>query len=187
MSVNGPGQYGGYTPPPPSMNGMPRKGRSPWVYVGLGCGGLAVLSFAGCVAFGVIIANKAKQEMSRPVSEASIKQGLGDVLVYPDAQLDVNTTHGMNITMPIFRKLFSSKDDGTVGVFRSEDSLDKVLSWYDKKLTAKGFKKASTGQSQMVCFQKGTEVVGIQETNSAKVDKGTAFTLLDFKEGKVPQ
>ncbi len=186
MSVNGPGQYGGYTPPPPSMDGMPRKSRSPWVYVGLGCGGLAVLSFAGCVAAGIVIANKAKQEMSRPISEASIKQGLGSVPVYPNAQLDVNTTHGVNIAMPMLRKEFSAQDDGTTGVFRTEDSMDKVMSWYEKKLSAIGFKEISTA-SQLTCFQKGTELVGLQETASAKSEKGTAFTLFDFKNAKAPR
>lgn len=185
MSMNGPGQYASYTPPTPSLEPPGRKPKSPWLYVSLGCGFLILLAFGGCVGAGVMFSNRMKQEMSQPVTEAQATRDIGDTPRYPGAKLDTQTTHAARLAMTLMKTLVGAKGESGGAGFTTPDSFLKVLTWYDEKLRALGYKPGKE-QSNGYTYQKGTEVLMLQSTRTAKTDTGTQFMILHFQNAHLP-
>ncbi len=143
--VSGGGQQPGmYVPPPPAA-----RGRSPWLYVGLGCGLLVLLSFVGCLVAGKKIADgfsaSAKQPFDAPKAVAALKTE--GIPVYPGATVNEEMSKALRATFSVFEGFpgMSSMKFNSVA-FTSPGTDEEIADWYDKKLPAAGW-KASTAKS----------------------------------------
>ena len=183
MSVE-PGQYGAYTPPPP-----PAARRSPWLWVALGCGGAVLLGFVGCASISAVFMNRMKTEMSKPLDKAAIKKGLKDTPIYPGATLDENGTKGAHVGIGLFKGMGGKAGEVInsmeIAAFKTPDSADKILAWYDTTLTKDGYKQVRSQQSpvsggEQHSYQRGSDVVMVQIPQSTR---GVSFILTRAAEG----
>ena len=141
MSYNPTGGAGMYAPPPP-----PNKPRSPWVAVGLGCLGLSVLGFGGCIVLVNSVKNKVVASMKKPLSPEQAVSSLNGLPVYPGATVDIPTTKIMRGTSETMSAMMGKAKMSMV-VFRVKDvAPEKVGAWYDKNLAAAGW-HASAGDA----------------------------------------
>jgi hypothetical protein len=112
------------------------------VWVGIGCGLLALLTFGGCIAVGVFVGRQAAEEQRRPVTEQQIKEDLKQAPVYPGARVDVEASKQLRVGSSVVSRMSLGKFDVGTGVFRVPAPPDKVIDWYDAKLT--GWRRVNT-------------------------------------------
>lgn len=137
MSLDDTRQTAPYVPPPPP----PRQGRSPWLWVGLGCGLLVLLTFGGCVAATLLVGNRMQEEMRRaekePLTEQQVRAALRPVPIYPGAKVDIPETKMLRVVTKTVggftRALTRGKMTMEMAVFRAPAPPDKVIGWYDTK------------------------------------------------------
>lgn len=134
------GQAGAYVPPPPPA----RARRSPWLYVGIGCGLLFLLVVGGCVAALGIMGNRIQQEMKKPINKQEVLAALKDAPIYPNAQFHEQATKGGRAGLSLMSR-FLPAESTAVAAFVTADDDDKVLSWYEKKLPTLGYQPATQG------------------------------------------
>ena len=184
MSVE-PGQYGAYTPPPP-----PAARRSPWLWVALGCGGAVLLGFVGCASISAVFMNRMKTEMAKPLDKSAIMKGLKDTPLYPGATLDENGTKGAHVGIGLFKGMGGKAGEVInsmeVAAFKTPDSSDKILAWYDTTLTSKGFKPVRSQQSpvsggEQRSYLRGNDIVMVQIPQTSS---GVSFILTRSMAGK---
>jgi hypothetical protein len=196
-----------YVPPPPASV---KKGRSPWFFVGIGCLGLILLT-VGIVSFG---AYKMITAINRPLTNEEVALSLGNIPIYPKAKLDMTTTKVIQGTAAM-TQMMTGKESFAAGVFRSADTPDTVVNWYDAELGIRGYvptkaRQPSVGQkmenqlmhqyfskkeSKIVIVQAGTvaEDKKTDPTNSTMVivmrissNGSKGFAPDEPKESKVP-
>ncbi len=161
----------------------PKKPRSPWMWVGLGCGVTALLTFGGCVAFLGFVGNRAAQEISKPLNQKEVIAKLGDTPIYQPSTFNEVMTKGARFGSSLFPGEMVS-----AAAFDTSADPNQVIDWYQQQLSEKGYQKLP-GQSNVnskatqVSFQKGSEsiIVQIQEATSATSPKKYTFLLMRMK------
>lgn len=121
-----------YVPPPPQLT--PRRGRSPWTWIGLGCGLLILLTFGGCFAAYFSVRNRMAEESKRPLTEAQVLESLRPLPVYPGARVDLEGSRALRAGSSVVGAFTLGKIRTGAGMFRAPAPPDKILAWYDAKL-----------------------------------------------------
>jgi hypothetical protein len=179
MSDIGPAEYAAYTSPPP-----PARPRSPWLYVGLGCGLTLLLLFGGCIAVVSLGVSRLKAEQRRPIDPTEISRSLGNTPRYPGAQVDLVASRTVRIFVPLYKAVFTA-DSGGGGAFRTADPFLKVLTFYDGQLQHAGFTPGNN-QGTLYFFHRADEVIGLQHMAEKRADGSTLFLLVRFDGAKRP-
>lgn len=164
----------------PSPSG-PKKPRSPWMWVGLGCGITVLLTFGGCVAFLGFVGNRAVQEVSKPLDQKEVLDKLGDTPIYQPSTFNEMMTKGARIGSSLFPGEMVS-----AAAFDTSDEPTQVIDWYQQQLQATGYKKiqsSSTNQITQAGFQKASEsiIVQVQEATAATSSQKYTFLLMRMK------
>ena len=184
------GPNGAYVPPPPP----PRK-KSPWLFVGLGCGLLALLSFGGCVLLLGSMGNNIAAEMKKPLDKKAVLAGMGEIPQYPGSQLSEQMTKIQRATFsnPMM-KLVTKGTTPEVAAFETKDEGTKVLEWYGKKMDGLGYEPSTSiqmpdmgkGTMDQKQYRKGTDAVIIQtqpNPSDSNANK-TVFVIIQMKNIK---
>lgn len=172
---------GAYTPPP-----LPRRGLSPWAYVGIGCGVLTLIGFGGCAYVAVSIT----QAMNQPLDKKAALAELDDIPLYPGVQLDETTTKATRTSVGFFR--FATQGRMAIVAFRSPDAPGKVLNWYAEKMPASGYSQGPSGhteitgrsQAEQVRYLKNDIDVIVQAQPSPEGGSGTMLILMRMRGGR---
>ena len=147
----------------------PKKGRSPWMWVGLGCGLTALLAFGGCVALMGVIGQRAAQEIKKPVTQKDVMADLGDIPLYQPSTFDETMTKGVR-----FGSSFFPGKMVTAAAFDTSDEPDKIIDWYQQQLSERGYQKL---QSQPTFNSK------ITQANFRKDSESILVQIHDAKAG----
>ncbi len=135
----------GGTPHPPAPG---RRGRSPWLWVGAGCGLLLLLTFGGCAALFYVVGRQAGETARQPLTRQQVLRSLGGTPIYPGAQVDLPLSKRLRTvseTANKFTGLFSGGKAKTgIGVFRVPAPPDKVMGWYDARF--EGWRKVEASR-----------------------------------------
>jgi hypothetical protein len=181
-----------------SYPAAPKKAKSPWLYVGLGCLGLFVLTFGGCAVFVMSAKNKIEAEMKKPLDKEALKQEMGDIPVYPNATLDEKVTKATRAGVGIMSFALQGKKM-SMAAYSIKEPIADALAWYDQKMPEAGYAPAKKtadmkkfqfgprgGESHI--FVKDREMVQVQsqegksEKNVLIVMRMTGFTKEELKE-----
>jgi hypothetical protein len=166
----------------------PKKQKSPWLYVGLGCLGLFVLSFGACATIGVIGMNKYKEVANQPVDEASIAQEFQGIPTYPGGKLNAEITKVTRGILNIFTMATPGKKFH-IGAYKVPDAPEKVMEWYDAKMAEAGYSETKQifklgnnsdedGQGIAKMYKKDKDLVQIQAREGKK---GKVLIMLRFE------
>jgi hypothetical protein len=147
------------------------------MWVGLGCGVTALLTFGGCVAFIGVVGQKAAQEMGKPMTKEGAIAKLGDVPIYQPSTFNEAMTKGAQFGT----SLIPGQIISAAVAFETKDNPDRVRSWYQQALAAKGYHqlpKQPTLNSNITqaSFQKESDGILVQIQDSSSGVK--AYTLL---------
>jgi hypothetical protein len=165
-----------------------KQPKSPWFYVGMGCLGLFVLSFGTCATIGVIGFNKAKEAMNQPVDEASIAQEFQGIPTYPGGKLNVEITKVTRGVLNVVAMATPGKKFH-LGAYKVADAPDKVMEWYDAKMTEAGYSETKQvfkigndsdedGKGIAKMYKKNKDLVQIQAREGRK---GKVLIMLRFE------
>ena len=171
MSANGPGQFGGYTPPPPP----PSSKKSPWLYVGLGCGALILLSFGGCVLAGVAL----KNTLTKPVDLAAAKASMGDTPVYPGSKLDETFTRAGGFVGMAMKAAVHAETSAVAG-YSSPDPISKVFPYFESQLKKEGYTQVPSKSEQIEMFQKSDDLISVQQSGATSKSGNAVFWVMRF-------
>ena len=173
MSYRDPGDS--YIPPPP-----PKPKRSPWMFVGIGCGVMALL-VAG--AFG-LLTNQIYQEIkNNPLTAEKIRQEMGDSPVYPGAEIDIEMTQAQYAGLKVggmFGKLKAEKVATETRL--TSDSSEDVHDYYWKLMTSRRYKslpQPEIAQARAVLYRKDNDALLVQTQPIPKLG-GNAIILIRF-------
>jgi hypothetical protein len=167
-----------FKPSPPKTG----KSTSPWIWVGIGCGTAALLTFGGCVAIGLIATQRAVEEFRKPVDSKSALAKLDDVPIYKPSTFNELKTKGARLGASIV-PVGATMD--TVA-FDTSDPPHKVIRWYEQQFASKGYRatpnQAVIGGVTQVSFQNKTQAVVVQaRDDSTKSRKDYGFILIRMK------
>ena len=167
---------GGYTPPPP------KKGLSPWAWVGIGCGTLTLLGFGGCAVMAVMFKNAMNSAADPAASLADIEKA--GIPFYPGSERDDKATKAAGGAMGVMGAMTGGKMKMSMVALTAPDAPDTVLSWYKVKLAAAGYSqekgenKNPMGRNiQQVQFRKG-DVAAIVQTQNPPAGKSGCVLIL---------
>lgn len=140
MSFNNPpGASGGmYVPPPPPPVPVQRA-RSPWLYVGLGCGLLTLLIVGGCIAAATLAVRRATEENKKPVTQQQVVADLKPIPIYPGSKVDLETSRALRAGASVVNVFVKTK----AGAFRVPASSAKVIAWYETKMSGDGWRSVA--------------------------------------------
>lgn len=177
---SGAGQAAPYTPPPPPP---PAKTRSPWLYVGLGCGLLAVLVMGGCVAAAMFAGRQITEDMKKPINRQETMAALADTPIYPGATFNETGSKAGRASLGLMKRVIPA-DSTAIAAFVTKDNRETVQGWYDKKMPALGYQPvtggganfAGNGQRQ---YKKDKNMVIVQVQNAKKTE-GSTIMLMRF-------
>jgi hypothetical protein len=180
----------------------PKKQKSPWFYVGMGCLGLFVLSLGTCVTIGVVATNKFKTEMGKPLDKETIKQEMAGIPEYPNATLDETATKGARTAMGMASFLMQGKKM-SMAAYDTKDAPSDIIAWYEPKMLEAGYETSDANSTQLKkmgintsrkgvvrMFIKDQEMVQVQgqqgskEKNVLVLLRMTGFTKEEMKEFK---
>lgn len=169
-----------FTPPPPKTG----KSTSPWVWVGIGCGTAALLTFGGCVAIGLIATQHAVEEFRKPVDSKTALAKLANVPIYKPSNFNELKTKEARLGTSIVPVVPAGALD-TVA-FDTSDPPSKVMSWYEQQFASKGY-RATPRQSLLngmiqVRFENQAENVVVQARDlGINSKKDYTFVLIRMK------
>lgn len=126
---------------PNSLPPAPRRGLSPWAWVGIGCASLTVLGFGGCVALFAVGANAVKREMAKPFNQKEAVAAMKDVPLYPKAQISDEESRKGRAGLVVFGR-FLPADSSAVLALETDAPNDSIFTFYDEELTKRGYQKA---------------------------------------------
>jgi hypothetical protein len=166
----------------------PKKQKSPWFYVGMGCLGLFVLSLGTCVTIGVVASNKFKEVANQPIDEASIAQEFNGIPMYPGGKLSKEVTKMTRGVLNIVTMMTPGKKFH-IGAYMVPDAPDKVMEWYDAKMTEAGYSETKQvfkignnadedGKGIAKMYKKDKDLVQIQAREGKK---GKVLIMLRFE------
>ena len=148
----------------------------------LGCSGLLVLTFGGCLIAGAVLFNRAKQAMSEPYNAAAAEQELGDVPRYPGATQNINLSRALRMAAGTHKTAFRA--DKVIEVaYNSPDGFDKVGEWYETRLKQAGY-SAGKDHALYHLYVKGSDVIGIRDLILKR--SGNCFVLMRITGAKNP-
>ena len=144
-----PGQAAPYVPPPAQQ---PRRGTSPWLWVGLGCLLLSLLTIGGCFAVIAVVGNRVTRDMkeaqNKPLTEQEVRASLQAVPIYPGARVDIPASKQVRVVTKSVGGFAGVLSGGAIkmemGVFTAPAPPEKVIRWYDTQL--KDWKKVENAQ-----------------------------------------
>jgi|GEM_PF-3188380 hypothetical protein len=151
------GPFTPYTPPAPAGGDAAAARRRPPVlrYVGLGCAGLTAVLLIGFIVIGA----RFLSEMNRPLERTAELKTLKDTPIYIGAEWDEEVTRLGRGTLAGLRAFVPARDYTAQG-FRTRATADAVLSFYDRKMVAQGYKPVALGNST----QEGQVAYGKERT-----------------------
>lgn len=166
---------------------LPPRRRSPWLYVGLGCGLLTLLTVGGVIAASYMFVNKIKSEIAKPIDKTAVIKSLGDLPVYPGAQFNENMTKAQRATFAAMAKVMPTTSI-SAAAFETPDKSDKVFDWYDTKLTSLGYSSYDGGnmtglgsdkyaQQQ---YKKGDDLALVQVQRHPQAEGKNLLVLIRF-------
>lgn len=148
------------TPPP-----APRRGLSPWAWVGIGCLSLTVLGFGGCIAAGAFFANQFKQEMNKPFNEEEARQLLKDVPFYPESRVSDEMSRAGRAGLSIFSRMMPAQSS-VILALETEAPTESIFNFYDEEMGKLGYQetkiKTEAGVNQQHQYQKDQDMVMVQ-------------------------
>jgi hypothetical protein len=160
----------------------PKKSRSPWMWVGIGCGVTTLLAFGGCVAFLGVVGQKAAQEMGKPITKEDAISKLGDIPIYQPSTFSETMTKGAQFGS----SLIPGQIVSAAVAFETQDNPDQVIRWYQQELAAKGYQqlpKQPTLSSNVTqaSFQKESDGILVQVQDSNSSAKAYMLLLMRMK------
>jgi hypothetical protein len=189
-------------PRPSTDYPMAPKKKSPWLYVGLGCLGLFVLSLGTCVTLGVVATQKFKAEMVKPLDKETIKQEMAGIPEYPNATLDETATKGARTAMGMASFLMKGKKM-SMAAYDTKESPSDIIAWYEPKMVEAGYETSDASSASLKkmgintsskgvvrMFIKDQEMVQVQSQEGSKEKnvlillRMTGFTKEEMKEFK---
>jgi hypothetical protein len=189
-------------PRPSTDYPMAPKKKSPWLYVGLGCLGLFVLTFGGCAILGVVGFNKMKAEIKKPLNKETLKQEMAGIPEYPNTTLNEEATKGMRAAMGLMSMAMQGKKISMVAYDTKESPAD-IIAWYEPKMVEAGYETSDTSSASLKkmgintsskgvvrMFIKDQEMVQVQSQEGSKEKnvlillRMTGFTKEEMKEFK---
>ncbi len=137
-TYNDPGPPSPYIPPPPPPA---RRGRSPWLWIGLGCGLLSLVVFAGCTMLlyvgGKQIADEVQKAEKKPLTEKEVLLDLKEIPIYPGSKVDLPLSKKMRGVSGgingILGRIPGQNISFSIGAFTTPAVPEKVVKWYDTK------------------------------------------------------
>lgn len=170
------------TSPNASPSG-PKKPRSPWVWVGLGCVTAALLTFGGCVALLGLVGQRTAQEMKKPLDQKEVLAKLGDTPIYQPSTFNVHMTKRARMASSLYPGSMVS-----AAAFDISDSPNQIIDWYEQQLSAKGYKRMPDqlhlgSKLKQVQFHKQFEsiIIQIQEVPDPRPQKSYGLFLIRMK------
>lgn len=119
-----------YVPPPAPA----RTGRSPWLWIGLGCGLLVLLTFGGCALSVFLIGKQVAREQKRPITRQGVLQSVRPIPVYPGAQVDLEQSKALRAGGSVVSLFSLGKVRTEMAAFVTPAPPEKVIAWYDSKM-----------------------------------------------------
>ncbi|HVK03577.1 MAG TPA: hypothetical protein VM490_08885 [Armatimonadaceae bacterium] len=170
------GAFKPYTPPAPDASAAARsKSRSPLRMVGFGCALLTAVVLIAVIVAGV----RCVGEMNRPIDQAAELKSLKDVPAYTGAAFDEQVTRLGRGTLAGMRAFVPAKDYAVVG-FRTRATADAILSFYDRKMLALGYKPVALGSSDepQNTYAKGRTMVVVQAKEHPETEEPNTRMVL---------
>jgi hypothetical protein len=145
-----------------------KKRRSPWMFVGLGCGTLTVLMIVLSVVALKGLVNNMQQELNKPFDKKAAVAAMGGLPEYPGATLDEKQSKAQRTTAALLKRILGAKEVSVLA-YQTDDNEAKVMDWYTQKLEKAGYSEGSnvdlskfgSGVRQGQ-FAKGDEMVMVQ-------------------------
>jgi hypothetical protein len=169
----------------PPSNPLPtrsKKSRSPWMWVGIGCGVSALLAFGGCIAFVGFVGQKAAQEMGKPIGQQEAIAKLGDVPIYQPSTFNETMTKGAQFGS----SLIPGQIVSAAVAFETQDNPDRIIRWYQQELAAKGYHQLPkqptlSDNITQASFQKESDGILVQVQNASSSAKAYMLLLMRMK------
>ncbi|MFY7951932.1 MAG: hypothetical protein ACOVT5_05450 [Armatimonadaceae bacterium] len=169
------------TPPP-----VPRRGLSPWAWVGIGCGGLTLLGFGGCAVLVWNVTSQVRTEMAKPFVESEAIASIGDIPLYPDAKIDAMGTKAARGGLIALRRMIPADRQGVLAL-RTVDPDEKIVNWYQAELQKLGYKKRDmqerSGRNNQVAWVRDKAMAMVQIQHDRKKDEIEKLIILMRFEG----
>lgn len=172
---------GAYAPPPP------KRGLSPWAWVGIGCASVTLLGVGGCVILGFQFARAFNNATSPEESRDKLKAA--NIPIYPGAQINAAATRAAGGVMNIMGGMMGKGTSISMVAFECPDPATKVHSWYVQQTSALGFAEQTRGDrgnpagrnvSQHM-YVKGDDMIMVQTQDPESGKQGCVLVLAHFK------
>ena len=139
---------------------------SPWVFVGIGCLGVAALAVVGIGGVGLLVSRSVKEELSKPVDKVALLRDL-NVPIHPKAELDEKLTQGTHAGTVLAEKW--AKLSLVSASFRLLAPEGEVRDWYKKTLVAKGYplQSETNGKTRKLQFTNKEYIVTVDFADPA--------------------
>jgi hypothetical protein len=172
---------GAYAPPPP------KKGLSPWAWVGIGCGSITLLGFGGCAFLTYRVVNSINNAVAPEVSLKAIQDA--QIPIYPGSEMDEPATKVAGGTLNLMAGMMGKGVKMNMVAFRCPEVAAKVHSWYAEKTTAMSFAEQSNGDRngavgrnmEQHMYVKGDEMILVQTQDPEGGKTGSMLILAHFK------
>lgn len=173
MSYRDPGES--YVPPPP-----PKPKRSPWMFVGIGCGVLALLVVG---VFGLLAYQIQQEIKNNPFDAQKNRIAMGDTPVFPGSELDDEMTQAQYAGLKIGGMFGNLKADKVTCETRlTSESVDDIQDYYWKIMTSRRYKSIPQPEiagARAVLYRKDNDALMVQVQAVPKFG-GNAIILMRF-------
>ncbi|MCF6313511.1 MAG: hypothetical protein L3J39_13785 [Verrucomicrobiales bacterium] len=119
------------TPPSPDNPSSPKKGLSPLAWVGIGCGGIAVLALIAIIAGGIFVGKKAKEALAD--ANGNLERYAAELMVQVDPNMEMVAADDDKGSMTI--KMKKTGEQVTISYADLKDGKFNIESKKDGKTT----------------------------------------------------
>lgn len=169
------------TPPP-----VPRRGLSPWAWVGIGCGGLTLLGFGGCAVLVWSVTNQVRTEMAKPFVESEAIASIGDIPRYPDAKIDPMGSKAARGGLIALRRMIPADRQGVLAL-RTVDPDEKIVNWYETEMKKLGYQRREmreqSGRNNQMAWRRDKAMAMVQIQHDRKQGEVEKLIVLMRFEG----